>query len=297
MFGAGATSGISRMTNDPEEAARIMARWPRPSLCLGAFKVGLFETTILRDWSTDTTGRHHLVCGPSGIGKSYNFVVPDLRALWMRSAIVHDPDGGLWDDTAGWRRQFGHVIKFCPTEYDTARYNPLFAIRRGDWVYTIRDAQNFAELAISDRGKGDPVWPEGAKDYAAALVVFLLCFSPDRDKTPAGVLRAVLRGKDIGLAMMANQHSNQEVQEFIANGARGLWHDPNEKFVSGVLQSLRTNFRIYADPITAFATSDSDWLPSDLMCREKPVTLYLINPDHSRLAPVMRVIIGQHLAV
>ena len=69
---------------------------------------------------------------------------------WLGSAIVHDIKGENWTLTAGWRARFGRVLLFDPTNGDSAAYNPLLEVRRGEWE--VRDVQNIADVLVDPEG-------------------------------------------------------------------------------------------------------------------------------------------------
>jgi hypothetical protein len=74
-------------------------------------------------------------------------VVPTLLT-WPGSAIVHDIKGENWTLTAGWRARFGPVLLFDPTNAQSAAYNPLLEVRRGEWE--VRDVQNIADVLCEE---------------------------------------------------------------------------------------------------------------------------------------------------
>ena len=78
-------------------------------------------------------GPEHVLCfAPTRSGKGVGLVMPTLLT-WPGSAIVHDIKGENWRITAGFRSQFGRVLLFDPTNPDSAAYNPLLEVRRGEW--------------------------------------------------------------------------------------------------------------------------------------------------------------------
>ena len=69
---------------------------------------------------------------------------------WPGSAIVHDIKGENWGLTAGWRARFGRALLFDPTNTQSAAYNPLLEVRRGEWE--VRDVQNIADVLVDPEG-------------------------------------------------------------------------------------------------------------------------------------------------
>ena len=119
----------------------------RRAKLLGADGVvlGRYEKAYLRH-----DGPEHVLCfAPTRSGKGVGLVIPTLLT-WPGSSIVHDIKGENWTITAGWRARFGRVLLFDPTNPDSAAYNPLLEIRRGDCE--VRDAQNIADILVDPEG-------------------------------------------------------------------------------------------------------------------------------------------------
>ena len=66
---------------------------------------------------------------------------------------------------------------------------------------------------------------------------------------------------------------------------------------SGVLSTAMSFLGLYRDPVVAYNTSGSDFVVSDLMRDDFPVTLYIViePPDLERLRPLIRIIINMTL--
>jgi type IV secretion system protein VirD4 len=103
-----------------------------------------------RDHYLRHNGPEHVLCfAPTRSGKGVGLVVPTLLT-WSGSAIVHDIKGENWTLTAGWRARFGRVLLFDPTNAESAAYNPLIEVRRGEWE--VRDVQNIADVLVDPEG-------------------------------------------------------------------------------------------------------------------------------------------------
>lgn len=63
--------------------------------------------------SNTRSNRHIMVFGASGCGKTYTFVKPFcFQAVRRReSLVITDPDGGLFEDMAGYFQDYGYVVK------------------------------------------------------------------------------------------------------------------------------------------------------------------------------------------
>jgi type IV secretion system protein VirD4 len=223
-------------------------------------------------------------------------VVPSLL-VWPGSAIVHDIKGENWRLTAGWRARFGRVLLFDPTNAQSAAYNPLLEVRRGEWE--VRDVQNIADVLVDPEGALEKRnhWEKTSHALLVGTILHVLYAEPD--KTLAGVanflsdprrpIEATLR------AMMATSHLGEAgVHPVVASAARELLNkSENER--SGVLSTAMSFLGLYRDPVVAAVTRRCDWRIQDLVEGEVPCTLYLVVPpsDISRTKPLVRLILNQ----
>ena len=117
-------------------------------------------------------------------GKGVGLVVPTLLT-WPGSAIVHDIKGENWTLTAGWRARFGRVLLFDPTNAQSAAYNPLLEVRRGEWE--VRDVQNIADVLVDPEGALERRnhWEKTSHSLLVGAILHVLYAEPD--KTLAGV--------------------------------------------------------------------------------------------------------------
>jgi type IV secretion system protein VirD4 len=242
-------------------------------------------------------GPEHVLCfAPTRSGKGVGLVVPTLLT-WPGSAIVHDIKGENWTLTAGWRAHFGRVLLFDPTNTDSAAYNPLIEVRRGEWE--VRDVQNIADVLVDPEGALERRnhWEKTSHSLLVGTILHVLYAEPD--KTLAGVanfLSDPRRPVETTLrAMMTTPHLDQRgVHPVIASAARELLNkSENER--SGVLSTAMSFLGLYRDPVVATVTRQCDWRIRDLVEGERPATLYLVVPpsDISRTKPLVRLILNQ----
>jgi len=238
---------------------------------------------------------HLLVFAPTRSGKGTGLVIPTLLSVGG-SVLVHDIKGENWELTAGWRARFSHVIYFNPTSPQSARYNPLLEIRKGD--YEVRDAQNVADILVDPEGANDrrDHWAKTGHALLVGAILHVLYAEPD--KTLSGVAtfladpqRSFTATLDV---MMRTLHLGTAVHPVVASAARELLNkSPNE--LSGVLSTAMSFLGVYRDPIVARTTSTSDFRLADLQHAASPVSLYLVVPpsDLSRTKPLMRLVLNQ----
>jgi len=250
---------------------------------------------------------HQLLVGASRSGKGRGHVVPTLLA-WPGSALVLDVKGELasgdgrhgFPGTAGFRATQGPVLQFAPTKASSARFNPLFEVRRG--VSEVRDVQNIVDIIADPAGDGrhSDFWDKSARQVLIGVIIHVLYAEPAHRKNLA-VVREKLRdlkstADEMGRTLHLTDPATGEGQvhpeckhgsdSFLAN---------EERLQSGLKATAESFFGLFADPLVAEMTSVSDFRVADLMCGERPVTLYLQPPpsDAARLMPLMRLILNQ----
>ena len=275
------------------------ARWAEAHEVRQAGMLG-HDGVLLGRWHDDYLrhdGPEHVLCfAPTRSGKGVGLVVPTLLT-WPGSAIVHDIKGENWTLTAGWRARFGRVLLFDPTNVQSAAYNPLLEVRRGEWE--VRDVQNIADVLVDPEGALERRnhWEKTSHSLLVGTILHVLYAEPD--KTLAGVanfLSDPKRPTETTLrAMMMTPHLGERgVHPVVASAARELLNkSENER--SGVLSTAMSFLGLYRDPVVAAVTRQCDWRIRDLVESGLPATLYLVVPpsDISRTKPLVRLILNQ----
>lgn len=250
---------------------------------------------------------HQLLIGASRSGKGRGHVVPTLLA-WLHSALVLDIKGELADGderhsfpgTAGFRESLGPVLRFAPTRLDSHAFNPLLEVRRG--ANEVRDVQNIVEILVDPAGDGrhQDFWDRSAKHVLVGVILHVLYVEPTERKTLA-VVREKLRDLDATAQVMKSVYHRKspvtgapEVHPEVLHAAESFLAG-EERMQSGIKATAESFFGLFADEIVARKTATSDFRIGDLMCGERPVTLFLQPPpsDALRLVPLMRLVINQ----
>ena len=212
-------------------------------------------------------GPEHVLCfAPTRSGKGVGLVVPSLLT-WPGSAIVHDIKGENWQLTAGFRAQHGRVLLFDPTNPQSAAYNPLLEVRRGDWE--VRDVQNVADVLVDPEGSLDKRnhWEKTSHSLLVGAILHVLY--AEADKTLAGVAAFLSDPKrpieSTLKAMMTTPHlGDAGPHPVVASTARELLNkSDNER--SGVLSTAMSFLGLYRDPVVAQVTRRCDWRIADLI--------------------------------
>ena len=242
---------------------------------------------------------HQLVSGASRSGKGVGHVIPTLLN-WNGSVLAYDVKNELWDVTAGLRSKRGYCAFFNPTRPDSARFNPLFEIRKGD--NEVRDAQNVVEMLVNPTGgkMSMDIWDQQAGQFLVALILHVLYTEPEQFKNLATVRARLLDFKRTAQAMVSTPHrfnpqtGAPEVHPEVALVANELRRQP-AKFQSSVTGTAASYLTLWGDSVIARNTATSDFRLSDLVCADRPMTLYLQPPpsDSPRLRPLVRLMINQ----
>jgi type IV secretion system protein VirD4 len=285
------------------EARRVTtygsARWAETREIREADLLGN-DGVLLGRWRGDYLrhdGPEHVLCfAPTRSGKGVGLVVPTLLT-WPDSAIVHDIKGENWTLTAGWRARFGCVLLFDPTNAQSAAYNPLLEVRRGEWE--VRDVQNIADVLVDPEGALERRNHWEKTSHALLVGTILHVLYAEADKTLAGVANFLSDPKrpiETTLrAMMTTPHLGPSgAHPVVASAARELLNkSENER--SGVLSTAMSFLGLYRDPVVATVTRRCDWRIRDIVEGAKPTTLYLVVPpsDISRTKPLVRLILNQ----
>jgi type IV secretion system protein VirD4 len=292
--------GTARWAEDRELKRAGLIDAPGIVLCQTA------DADIRRDssgrWRQRRLGRlirhdgpeHALVFAPTRSGKGVGVVVPTLLA-WTGSVIVYDTKRENWDLTAGWRRTFSHCLRFDPTNEHSVRFNPLMEVR--PHPLDVRDTQNIAEILVNPDTTAEQRDHWKLTGHAFLVAVILHVLYAEQDKSLAGVLHFLTdpaRSLPEQLTtMLETRHLPTGPHPAVAGGAREMLNrSDNER--SGVLSTAISFLSLYRDPLIAANTSVSDFALADIMCAERPVSLYLVVPpsDFDRTRPVMRLLLN-----
>ena len=260
---------------------------------------GVFLGRTAHDYIRHDGPEHVISIAPTRSGKGVGLVIPTLLS-WTDSAVIHDIKGENWQLTSGWRSTFSHCLLFDPTNAQSAKYNPLLEVRKGECE--VRDVQNIADILVDPEGMLERRnhWEKTAHSLLVGAILHILY--AERDKTLARVasflsdpnrsfektLRVMMKTNHLG------DRTTSKVHPVVAQAARELLNkSENER--SGVLSTAMSFLGLYRDPTVAAVTSKCDWRIADLMAADKPVSLYLVIPpsDISRTKPLVRLILNQ----
>ena len=256
----------------------------------------------------DNSKNHILVFAPTRTGKGVSIVLPTLLDGWRESALVYDPKGELWAQTAAFRRdKLGQrVYKFDPAGIgpDVAKFNPLAEIRL-DQQHEVADCQNLAQIISDPDGVGiKDFFNESAYGLLTALILHV-CYvakSEKRDATFGDLERWF--GKK-GESMKAKLENLLEFPHRIHNGKEEAHPsivseaqinlNRAEKELSAVVSTANSKLTLFRDPTIIANTGRSDFMIDDLIDGENPASVYLSvrTADRDRLTPLIRIVLTQ----
>jgi len=303
--------GSARWANKQDLVrAGLLSSVKRGGVYVGAWRDPLGSVRYLRHDGPE----HVLAFAPTRSGKGIGLVIPTLLS-WRDSAVVLDIKGENWERTAGWR--IGHagqrVIRFDPTDPESARYNPLAAIRL-ETPHEIADAQNIATMLVDPQGKGvdRDHWAQTSWSLLVGAILHV-CYrerrrggvgtlaqvaeeltsseSGELSETMEGWLLFPHRGEKDGYERSPGATNAHPV---VAATAREM-QQRTPKEASSVLSSALALLTLYRDPVIARATGGSDFRVEDLADPTQPTTVYLVIPprDLTRVRPLVRLMVDQ----
>lgn len=324
LAGAGVIGRSRRRNNNRADSVHGSARWAtlKDIVRAGLFAaqgviVGAWEDPVARKcvWLRHDGPEHVLMYAPTGSGKGVGIVIPTLLT-WLHSAIILDPKGENFALTSGYRASIGHNVyklDFAAPEGETARFNPLDAVRLGSFQ-EVADVQRIARMLADPDGAASASSNKHWSDNAAALLAGAILHILYRAKSQGG--RATLAHVIQELTHPAKSHV-EVLREWLtyphdpraaqgwvdADGVITMTHplvasaaraqlNREQAERSGVASSAITPLQIFLDPVLAANTACSDFTIDDLMDAERPTSVYLIVPsdDHQRLRPIVRLL-------
>lgn len=230
-----------------------------------------------------------------GTGKTQSQVIPNLLT-YPGSVIALDVKGELYDATAATRAEkFGKVIKLdLRTVDESHKYNPLtFCNQDKAWTearFIADQLTEFSQDTQSQSSNSSDYFNGRARDIIQAFTAFLLM----NEETPhiSSILDMLSPTKPEFISYVVDMRNaeNKNLNRY-ANTLENM----EDKQREAVFDTARGKLNIFEDEIIDQLTSNSDWRPEDL--REQGTTLYLCVPEGgiASYAPLLRLIIGQHL--
>jgi len=206
---------------------------------------GVFLGRTAHDYIRHDGPEHVMAIAPTRSGKGVGLVIPTLLS-WTDSAVIHDIKGENWQLTSGWRSTFSHCLLFDPTNAQSAKYNPLLEVRKGECE--VRDVQNIADILVDPEGMLERRnhWEKTAHSLLVGAILHILY--AERDKTLARVasflsdpnrsfektLRVMMKTNHLG------DRTTAKVHPVVAQAARELLNKSEKKNLSSAVTRQRS---------------------------------------------------------
>ena len=237
---------------------------------------------------------HSLIAAPTGVGKGVGIVTPTLLT-YPGSIVCLDLKGANFENTARHRRRIGdRVYKFAPYDPDgrTHRFNPLDAIVATEERRRFTEARRLAASFISLPGTTAQGFLEGARDIFAATAILAI----QRGLPTIAAIHDALSGE--GKTSAAFFRMGFEVRSKSARMIFNKFASRDDKHLSAYMSILMDGgLGLWNDPMVRDATAASDFKLGEL--RSRPTSIFLVIPpnDIEALAPLVRLIFQQTVAV
>lgn len=231
-----------------------------------------------------------ILAAPTRSGKGVGIVIPNLLS-YRGSMVVLDIKQENFDLTSGFRKKYGQEIYlFNPFAEDrrTHRWNPLTYVSK-DPNFRISDLMSIAAMLypVGDDSK-DRFWMNQAQNVFLAFTLYL--FEQREFKERAGFPDSMLPKCNMGALYRLSSGNGgdlktflQEIsrEPFLSENARtafaGLLSQAEETF-SSIMGSFKEPLLPWLNPVTDAATSDDDFLLTDV--RKRKMTIYIgIQPN------------------
>lgn len=218
---------------------------------------------------------HLLTVAPTRTGKSTLQIVPNLLQ-YKGSALVLDPKGELYAQTANWRRDnVGPVYALNPfgmpgVAGDTNVFNPL------EIVTDSQSAKKLAEQLYPKTNKENAFFDNEAIGFLAAVVEVFALHRTGTERS-IGALRNNITGVNAKLYDLLDEMILPNMPNTIRNAAESVRSKSKDTGKPRLMDSISQHLSIWDhDGLRNCTTGVSDFDFWDL--KEKPCTIYLILP-------------------
>lgn len=217
------------------------------------------------------------LAAPTRSGKGVGIVIPNLLH-YRDSAVVLDTKGENFDMTAGFRAKCGQEIyRFSPDdeEFRTARWNPLTYVR-DDPRFRISDLMSITSILYP---ASDDVWSASAESAFLGLALYCMETAKERDNfniahiKKLAVMLDCLKDEETFKAYVKEREPFEPLSEDCISHLR-TFAQSSDKIRGSIMLSFNSPLGVFADPITASATSTSDFDFRDV--RRRRMTIYVV---------------------
>lgn len=241
------------------------------------------------------------LAAPTRSGKGVGIVIPNC-VHYKDSLVALDVKEENWEVTAGYRAKCGQeVYKFAPDAEDfvTHCWNPLTYVR-DDPRYRISDLMNITSILWPP--SPDDVWGPTAENAFIAIALYVMETAKERDNFNIAYIKRLFST----LSWLKDEESCRQYiksrESFEPLSQEAIYHllafAKNEGKVRNSIEiSFNQPLGVFADPITAKATSKSDFDFRQL--RRKRMSVYVcIKPKNiGKFGKLLNLFFEQLLAM
>ncbi|MDQ1817827.1 type IV secretory system conjugative DNA transfer family protein, partial [Massilia sp. CCM 9210] len=217
------------------------------------------------------------LAAPTRSGKGVGIIIPNLLH-YRDSVVVLDIKGENFKKTSGFRAKCGQEVhKFSPDDedYATACWNPM-AYVRDDPRFRVSDLMTITNTLYPP---SDDVWASTAESLFLGIALYCMETAKERDnfniahikKLP--VMLPFLKDEDTLMAYVKSREPFEPLSEECVYQLR-KYAQTSEKLRNSIMISFDQPLLIFADPITAKATSKNSF--SFLDVRRKRMSIYVV---------------------
>jgi type IV secretion system protein VirD4 len=222
-----------------------------------------------------------LVCAPTGSGKSLLAISQALT--WPHSLVINDIKGELYDATAAFREKLGPIRVFDHRGLGNG-YDPLHGKTTEDALYSA------ATHLLFEPNEGDG---KVFTQRAIEMLTFMWLASRKEGIAPFPYLRFLDRLGPEGTAARLNIVSPDLATQFLqtdyANFLKGNY---DTRFLLSCWGTLTARLRPLLNETVIRSLTRSDFTPAELICSDKPITVYIRwrEQDLLPLSPLVRLL-------
>lgn len=261
-----------------DELTSITQRTPDPtSLLIGVNRLKHF--LLVRPTKTRRELGNMLIVAPTRGGKG--LLATSQLLSWKHSVVVNDLKGELFTATAGYRATLGNVFVIDPTGIGH-QYNPLQSKTTEDQLYSA------ATRLLFKPNERDPIFTQ----RATTMLTQLFLASRIENAPPLPYVRLIIRVGLKGAARRLQELSPELATQFLDVE----YKDANftDRFLLSAWGTLTASVKPLLTETVVRCFAGSDFTPAQLMCSDKPITVYLRWPEKDLLAlsPLVRLLWG-----
>ena len=260
-----------------DEMSHLLATQPvGDGLLLG---VGHSHFLMVRPQKTRSELGNLLIVGPTRSGKG--LLATSQLLSWQGSVVVNDIKGELFTQTAGYRNTLGPVFVIDPTGIGH-RYDPLANRKTEDEFYS-----SSARL-LFQANEVEPIFTQ----RATGMLTQLFLAARAENAAPMPYVRKIVRLGLAGAAGRLQEISPELATQFLdVNFSEANFTD---RFLLSAWGTLSAKMKPLISETVVRCFGGSDFTPGDLMCAEKPISLYFrwSERDLIALSPLVRLLWG-----